>query len=1456
MLKLLQKAERYKKKNNWQRIFRRVICAIACVGVFCTTYAFVLPIITRGEDGFALEGYYTQSTESADTEFKEFYDNPNYWFEQLGGQYNPSDNSNSSGSDSDVSINSSDDQSGADGAIHDKTNSEHVASCLVCKNDPKADVETTAQWEEIFANIALGNGWGADLVAIARSQLGYKESTRNYKVMEDGETIKGYTRYGAWYGDTYGDWSAMFVSFCLNYALIPWDVVPYEASCSKWVEVLGNYNYNMYRPAAEYTPALGDLIFFDDDANGSADRVGIVSEVSYSNVKVIMGANGQVTEKAYKLDNGKILGYGQIPKEASVYFCGQQAHVHNDSCNVESGVITCKKQEHVHTEKCLHAPEGKPQSDLLPKCDCDGNTKEHSNGCARYQYIRNTYIYESTATEIYEAWEALSEEDRDAVLTLMGAEPNLQEKFKKLKYMLEQSDSLYVEFGDGTKLSAEGIPMDAVLVATPGSEEKQLVSDSLAGNSATENQKVFFNKAYDIKVVQGEQVWQPGVGETVKLTLATNSDEFTYKSQLKVTHILDDVNDILRAADSDAYSVHTQAGLSEIFPEACEAAMAAGYEKDTIVYTIMTPQDGNVAFDSKGNVIIYAESFSTYAVSAYNASAVAEDGSGLVVDKTVSHVENNRFKLQLDAYIKGGATSTPTDIVLLIDQSASMWSAVDNTKKLTYDDIKNDTEHGKRIGYYIMFTTVKNPSLEWYGKQYGGEYTNAAALMRYDNNRWEVSRWLFMANYDKAYGDAYPGKKYEEGWFDDAHVGDSIKIRPNSTADDPATTDLTSIGWRPYTDAITEIKSGAQTRIYQTVSGALYDALNVFMKEMELAKNCRIAIATFAGDVNNSYFGSGIFFDGVLTEDYIRAEGEGITLPSAQYREAFEEPSSAQGRENLYKAVNSLCTNHDYTPTAFGLRLVRRLFYYSGYRGVEGRNNVAIVFTDGLPTRDYLPQTQPGYPIVNMLKPPDYTTKLLPNYEAEVIAAGYQAKDYQKSYKVDGITYQAVDNPSSVRFHHYSGASDRDSVLTQYDLGAWHNTTTTDGYITKGWKSTYIDQAYQIKKDLKATVFTIGPTATIEEDSTDRLKWIATDDEHFYYVAGSQLNATFKEIAGVMLSTSFTPDENMYLQDVISDKFTLPADITTANIDKYIQAYKVNRIPNTNDFYGISDINNTSRWKPIPTSDISFDDDTKTVKVNNLEFNNASSWVVDGGSTGYKVVVFITIDALYSGTKLATNKTASSAVYYGAGTPAKYFPLPYADVPTSVKLIKKFNRTDEDWQFAFTAEYVERPTDVSTAYTKELAGGEGDSNYLKINPSTKKEQNIILKRDGAEKVFQDLPVGTTITISEERLAGYTVTVTVKKGDGTVVQNYTNANGNISLTLDPNIPVTPSGIPASDNNYNYIIEFENYAGFELPSTGGVGTHLYTVGGLLLIIAAILLYIYHCIYRKEGSILSNK
>lgn len=74
----------------------------------------------------------------------------------------------------------------------------------------------------------------------------------NYIVGEDGEAILGYTHYGAWYGEPYGDWCAMFVSFCLHYADV--QGIPFESACDRWITELSAERVNLYRTAGEYEP--------------------------------------------------------------------------------------------------------------------------------------------------------------------------------------------------------------------------------------------------------------------------------------------------------------------------------------------------------------------------------------------------------------------------------------------------------------------------------------------------------------------------------------------------------------------------------------------------------------------------------------------------------------------------------------------------------------------------------------------------------------------------------------------------------------------------------------------------------------------------------------------------------------------------------------------------------------------------------------------------------------------------------------------------------------------------------------------------------------------------------------------------------------------------------------------------------------------------------------------------
>ena len=186
---------------------------------------------------------------------------------------------------------------------------EHTHT-LACYSNPDADVENGDVWQTTVSSVTLTGNWGADLAAIAQTQTGYTESTANYAVAEDGQTIHGYTRYGAWANDPYRDnWSAQFADFCLSYAGVPTSAVPQNSDCSAW---------NYTNPDG-YTPKTGDLLLLDTDNNGSADHAGIVTTADDSTLTAIVGDTDKaVRNNTYNIGSENIKGYVSIPENPAL----------------------------------------------------------------------------------------------------------------------------------------------------------------------------------------------------------------------------------------------------------------------------------------------------------------------------------------------------------------------------------------------------------------------------------------------------------------------------------------------------------------------------------------------------------------------------------------------------------------------------------------------------------------------------------------------------------------------------------------------------------------------------------------------------------------------------------------------------------------------------------------------------------------------------------------------------------------------------------------------------------------------------------------------------------------------------------------------------------------------------------------------------------------------------------
>lgn len=178
---------------------------------------------------------------------------------------------------------------------------EHVHS-ISCYSDDSADAETQIDWQKMFADYPYTGNLRNDLVGIAKTQVGYAESTANFRVGSDG-IRHGYNRYGAWYGTPYTNWSALFVSFCLHYAGEDSTATPGNTGANAMAEIWKSLG--KYADAGTYTPAAGDLVFFKNNT------VGIVTETHTAVFCFIQGdADGMVRADTKVLTDSSVAGWG------------------------------------------------------------------------------------------------------------------------------------------------------------------------------------------------------------------------------------------------------------------------------------------------------------------------------------------------------------------------------------------------------------------------------------------------------------------------------------------------------------------------------------------------------------------------------------------------------------------------------------------------------------------------------------------------------------------------------------------------------------------------------------------------------------------------------------------------------------------------------------------------------------------------------------------------------------------------------------------------------------------------------------------------------------------------------------------------------------------------------------------------------------------------------------------
>lgn len=219
---------------------------------------------------------------------------------------------------------------------------EHSSGCV---SDEAADVETQAVWEKTLPE-KLTDDVRENIALVAVSQLGYSESRKNYHISDDGETKNGYTRYGQWYGSPYGEWNSLFAYFCMYYAGVDRQSVPYGSGIAAWAAELEKKE--LLLSAKDAKLQKGDVLLIDADLDKKPDKAAVVVEMTEKDGKVLLetvqgDVDGEVAKVSIEQADEHIAGYVSLETAAAEMLFEQES---------ASGIkVTAKAEKGAFPEK-------------------------------------------------------------------------------------------------------------------------------------------------------------------------------------------------------------------------------------------------------------------------------------------------------------------------------------------------------------------------------------------------------------------------------------------------------------------------------------------------------------------------------------------------------------------------------------------------------------------------------------------------------------------------------------------------------------------------------------------------------------------------------------------------------------------------------------------------------------------------------------------------------------------------------------------------------------------------------------------------------------------------------------------------------------------------------------------------------------------------------------------------
>ncbi len=624
----------------------------------------------------------------------------------------------------------------------------HIGTCY---SDPSA-VETPEEWEATVPK-KLSGIQTSDLVTVARSQLGYTESTANYVLNDDG-TRNGYTRYGDWYGNKYGNWNAMFVSFCLNYAGVSNEYFPYSSGAYGWPYAL--IEADCWYDADSTSPFIGDVIFFDTDLDGDADRVGIVSSVSYidNTLTVIEGdCDNAVKEVTYTADDSRIFGFGVVPLSPEyVTVCDDSSgrtlfdndHIKNltqtysgqvvyDPINGTYAIINFR----INFESLILevAPEDYRYVYNLPKgltiTDEDLFGKTFTANTFEYEFIKNDDGTQSiyinfdkdkvqgtgiggNLTFNCTADASFLNEDGELEIVLPGGTVTIPTdditypENETHKYNISTSKSSAYNSEDGTitytvtVTSGKGTPTSILLtdVLSLGSGDYVLDFESISGLSVEKRYYATGSSDYTSSPVDGYTVAynSDGTIKSIELPKIENADG--YSTTYVITYTVN-VGDV---AAGGIYYVNNTAAVSSTDTTTGENVSSSAGDSFAITNEVIAKSGSydstnkqfqwSITFNGSGNDIAGAQLLDTKFADAENLTVYLNGSEVSAEDGNYTLISDSDGKLTAIEFnaVDGSTANTNTYVVKYTTPLSGEWDAETQTNTATYDPTPGDDD--------------------------------------------------------------------------------------------------------------------------------------------------------------------------------------------------------------------------------------------------------------------------------------------------------------------------------------------------------------------------------------------------------------------------------------------------------------------------------------------------------------------------------------------------------------------------------------------------------------------------------------------------------------------------------------------------------------------------------------------------------------------------------------------